>query len=365
MDDARALVSLPAVAANFRALREFAGVPALAAVKADAYGHGAVPVARRLEREGAALLGVATAGEALALREGGVEAPLLLLTPPRPAALPALVAAGVSFAVSSSAEVAALAAEARAARRGVAVHLKVNTGLNRLGVAPEDAGRLLAELGRSGLSLEGVFTHLVDSEDAEPQHALRQLERFGAFLLAHRPGARYVHAANTGGVTNPALAAAARELGCNLVRLGIGLYGYAPGPDVAGATPLTPAMTLESWVVFVRRVAQGEIASYNATWTAREDTTIVSVRIGYADGYPRALSNKGRVVVGGEVRPVVGRVCMDQLLVDVSGLEVAPGDPVTLFGPGPVTAETLADLAGTNSYEILTGIGPRVERVHG
>ncbi|HWG84399.1 MAG TPA: alanine racemase C-terminal domain-containing protein, partial [Deinococcales bacterium] len=209
---------------------------------------------------------------------------------------------------------------------------------------------------------EGVFTHLVDSEDAQAAHSLPQLERFLGFLREHRPGVRYVHAANTGGVMNPVLRPLMAECGCNLSRPGIGLYGYSPGSDVSGVLPLEPVLTLLAPVTFVKGVRAGEVASYNATWTAPGARTLATVRYGYADGYPRSLSNRGVVVVRDDVCPVVGRVCMDQFLVDVTGLDVNVGDDVTVLGPGRVTAETLAGLAGTNSYEMLTSIAARVER---
>ena len=357
MGETRAEVSLGAIRRNLARLRALAGVPVLAPVKADAYGHGLVPVARELERAGVAGLAVATGGEALTLREAGVAADLLLTTPPPPRRLPELVAAGVTFTLSTLEDAERLATEARAQGRRARVHLKLNTGLNRLGARPEDAGPLLARLDRGALELEGVFTHLVDSEDLVPAHAGRQLERFRAFLAEHEPAVRYRHAANTGALLNPSL-----DASFDLVRPGIGLYGYPPGPDLASVLELEPAMRLVAWVSLVKTVPAGEVASYNATWTAERDTTLATLRIGYADGLPRTLSNRGLAVLAGEVRPFVGRVCMDQILVDATGLDVRAGDDAVILGPGRVTAETVASLAGTNSYEILTGVGARVPR---
>jgi alanine racemase len=357
--DARATISLDALASNYRRLAAHVNTPILAPVKANAYGHGAVPIARHLESLGVTYLAVATAYEALELRAGGVKAPILLLNPPPREKLAALVAAGITFTLFAAEQVPTLAAFGRQR-----VHLKVNTGLNRLGARPGDAGRLLREAERVGLEVEGVFTHLVDSEDAAPEHSPHQLGRFLSFLREHRPEVRYLHAANTGAILNPVLRPLLEEIGCNLSRPGIGLYGYSPGPDVTHVMALDPILTLTSWVTFVKQVHSGEVASYNATWKAPGERTLATVRYGYADGYPRSLSNRGVVVLGGEVRPIVGRVCMDQFLVDVTGAEVRVGDEVTILGPGKVTAETLADLAGTNSYEMLTSIAPRVERAY-
>jgi alanine racemase len=256
--------------------------------------------------------------------------------------------------------VQALQSEANSQNVRVNVHLKVNTGLNRLGARNEDAAQVLLELARcSHLTLEGVMTHLVDSEDHDPEHATAQIERFSAFLEAHKPDAKYFHAANTGGVLN-------KELGAhfNLVRPGIGLYGYAPGPDMNGIVALEPAMTLKARVIFVKEVKAGEVTSYNATWTAAKDTRLATIRLGYADGYPRVLSNKAGMVLNGRVVPVAGRVCMDQTLLEIGDLDVAIDDEAIVFGPGEITAETIASLAQTNSYEILTGIGARVQRLY-
>ncbi len=359
-DDTHALVNLEAIRGNARRLSAFAGKPILAPIKADAYGHGAVRVAIALEPLVWGFA-VATTSEALALRAAGIVKDVLLLTPPRPSSLAALVHSGVSFVVSSLEELALLTREAATQGETVRVHLKVNTGLNRLGAAPEAAARVLLEIGRhtSSLELVGVMTHLVDSEDAAPEWAAVQLERFNQFLETHRVSVPYRHAANTGGVLNRALGAH-----FDLIRPGIGLYGYAPGTNLAGIILLEPAMTLRGPVIHVKDLAAGQPVSYNATWHAQTDTRVATVRIGYADGYPRSLSNRASALVNGSPVPQIGRVCMDQLLLEVAGLEVAVGDLVTLFGAGAITADQVASWAGTNSYEILTGIAARVPRVY-
>jgi alanine racemase len=357
--DTHALVNLAAIKRNARMLSAFAGKPILAPIKANAYGHGAARVAAALEEQVVGFA-VATAGEALELRAAGIVADVLLLTPPRPEALPALVHARISFVVSTLSELELFGSEARAQGETVRVHLKVNTGLNRLGALPDDAAKVLAAFNQhKHLELYGVMTHLVDSEDAAPTWAHIQIERFNAFLEAHRVSVAYRHAANTGGVLNRALNAH-----FDLIRPGIGLYGYAPGAEMNGILPLEPAMTLRAPVLFVKALGAGESVSYNAKWTASRDTRIATVRLGYADGYPRSTSGRASAILNGATVPQIGRVCMDQLLLETDQLEVSVGDIVTFFGVGEITAETVADWAGTNSYEILTGIGSRVERVY-
>jgi alanine racemase len=361
--DTHAVINLEAIRNNCRKLSNFAGQPVLAPIKAGGYGHGAKVVGLALEADaGTNCIGfaVATALEVFELRHAGIGLPVVLLTPPDSDHVARLIAEDSGFVVSSLDEIQNLQSEAHAQNVRVKVHLKVNTGLNRLGARSEDAALVLRELARcSHLTLEGVMTHLVDSEDFNPEHATAQIERFGAFLETHKPDAKYFHAANTGGVMNRDLRAH-----FNLVRPGIGLYGYAPGPDMSGIIDLEPAMTLRARVIFIKDVKAGEVTSYNATWTAAKDTRLATVRLGYADGYPRALSNRAGMILNGQVVPVAGRVCMDQTLLEIGDLDVAVGDETIVFGPGEITAETIANLALTNSYEILTGIGARVQRLY-
>ncbi len=355
MTDSHAIIKLETLRKNLELLKGFAGLPALPAIKANAYGHGAVRVAQHLERD---VMGfaVATPFEALELRSAGISTDIVLLTPAPPEKLEELVENQISFVVSSLAEIQALSRFSK----NIKVHLKINTGLNRLGARASDAAKILLELGRSKLILEGVMTHLVDSEDLEPAHAVKQMDLLVNFIETHKPDARFFHAANTGGIMNKSLH---RDI-FNLIRPGIGLYGYAPGEDMNGVLKLEPAMTVQAWVTMTKRVFAGEIASYNAKWTATKETTLATVRFGYADGYPRAATGKAKVEIAGQVFPVVGRICMDQILVDVGELEFEVGTPVTIFGNSSITAESVAGWAGTNAYEILTSVGNRLERVY-
>ena len=360
MSDTHAHINLAAIVHNAKILSEFASRPILAPIKADAYGHGAVQVAAALEPQ-VFITGfaVATSAEALELRCAGICKEVLLLTPPPLEQVAALIHNQISFVVSSLAELQVLSSQAAAQNERPKIHLKINTGLNRLGASLEEGAQILAACVHSHLELHGIMTHLVDSEDIPALHATQQILRFKGFLAAHQPDVRYRHAANTGGVLNRAL-----DAHFDLVRPGIGLYGYAPGAACAGIVPLRPAMTVQARVIQVKALAQGQPVSYNATWTAPHDTHVATVRLGYADGYPRAVSSKARMFLHGRMVQQIGRVCMDQLLLEIGDLAVQYGDLVEVFGAEGITADDVAAWADTNSYEILTGIGARVPRAY-
>jgi alanine racemase len=361
MTETHAQIDLGAIVENAKTLSEFANRPILAPIKADAYGHGAVRVAQALEPHAHVLgFAVATVSEALELRRASVIKDVLLLTPPPPEALPVLIHSHISFVVSSLSELHAISSEATAQRERPRIHLKINTGLNRLGASPEEGAAILAQTQHSSVELYGVMTHLVDSEDIPAVHATAQVQRFCDFLEQHKPDVQYRHLANTGAVLNKALQAE-----FDMVRPGIGLYGYAPGADCEGIVTLRPAMTLWARVLLVKPLAAGQPVSYNATWTAPHNTHVATLRLGYADGYPRAVSSKAQMLLRGHGVSQVGRVCMDQLLVDIGELQAEVGELVMVFGAEGVTADDVAQWAGTNSYEILTGIGGRVERRYG
>jgi alanine racemase len=359
MADTHASIDLEAIKKNAQTLSDFAQRPILAPIKADAYGHGAVQVAKKLELEEHIVgFAIATVSEALELRAAGISKDIVLLTPPPPENIAVLIHNQISFVVSSVAEFTALECEATAQRERPKIHLKINTGLNRLGASEPDAITMLKLLVHSNLELYGIMTHLVDSEDIPALHAEQQVQRFNDFLRQHQPSVKYRHLANTGAVLNKALNAK-----FDLIRPGIGLYGYAPGADCEGILSLEPAMTLYARVIHVKSLEQGQPVSYNATWNAPENTRIATVRLGYADGYPRAVSNKAQVLLRGQKVQQIGRVCMDQLLLEIGDLDANTDDLIEVFGNGLITADHVATWANTNSYEILTGIGARVPRV--
>ncbi len=357
-----ATVDLDALGHNLERVRGYLapGTRVLAAVKANAYGHGAVPVARQLERLGVAHFGVATPQEALELREGGVEGTVLCFSPVLERSLVRRLAeANVALTVADHASLDALrAADAPEVLR---LHLKVDTGMGRLGLEWADAAGLAVAVEReTRMALAGVWTHFARSDEADRSATLEQIEAFEAFLEALRrhgitPPLR--HAANSGGII------AFPDSHYDMVRPGIALYGYHSS-DVVGMLEreLRPVMTLQAPVTFVKRVKAGRTVSYGGAWRARGPATVATVRIGYADGYPRQLSRRGQVHLVGATLPLAGGVCMDQIMVDAGDLDVLPGDVATLWGPPGPDAETLAREAGTISYELLVRVSPRVER---
>lgn len=367
-----ARIDLDAIAANAARLRARLGdrTELLAAVKADAYAHGLVPVARTLEGAGVGWFGVATPHEARALRDAGVTGRILLFGPLPEAVLASLLPRGVDLSVATTEDVAAAARAAAPLRAAgdlphdVPLHVAVDTGMGRIGRGPDDAAAVARAVADApGVRLEGVWTHFARADEADRtatdvQHA--QFEATLATVAADGLTPPLRHAANSAAtLAHPATHH-------DLVRPGIAVYGHAPSPDLAdAAADLTPALTLDAPVTFVKDVAAGTAISYGHAWTAPRATRIATVRIGYADGYPRGASNLGDAALPGGDAParVVGRVCMDQLMLDVGDADLAPGDRVTLLGGrGPADAAQLATRLGTIPYELLARIGPRVVR---
>jgi alanine racemase len=364
-----AVVDLDAVAANVTALAEATRPAAVCAVvKADGYGHGAVPVARTALAAGARWLAVALPSEGAVLRAAGIEAPVLLLSEPAMDEWDDVVAARLRPTLYTDRGVEEVAkAVARSGGAPLPVHVKVDTGMHRVGAAPERIPDLLAAVAeRPELTLEGLWTHCAVADEPENPFTGLQLARFDAAWAALeemglRPELR--HAANS------AAAIAHPASRYDLVRVGIALYGVPPSPALAGRVDLRPAMTVRSEVAQLKRVAAGDGVSYGLHHRFGDDTVVATVPMGYADGIPRRWGLAGgRVLIGGVARPIVGVVTMDQLMVDCGNHgDVALGDEVVLLGrqgDAELAAEDLAGPLGTIGYEILTGIGPRVPRAH-
>ncbi len=352
-------VDLDSVRSNVRAtlgvLRR--STQLLAVVKADAYGHGAVPVARAAVEAGATWLGVALAEEALQLRAAGVGVPVLVFGYSAPEAVVEGACQRVSFTVFSAGSLQAAVEASSRSPVGVAVHLKVDTGMTRVGFAPEEAAEVADRIvATPGLHLEGVYTHFA-SADTDRSFTLSQLRQFLAVVEALRARGHhvpFVHAANTAATfTLPASH-------LDLVRVGIALYGLSPGVPTPG---LRPAMRVVARAVQVRRVPEGTPVSYGASYRTSRATTIVTVPVGYGDGIPRNLSNRGFASLRGHRVRYAGAVCMDFLMLDAGDLEVEEGEAVELVGPA-APAEELASLCGTIPYEIVTRLGPRLPRVY-
>ncbi|MEU4391281.1 alanine racemase [Kribbella sp. NPDC023855] len=364
---AEAVVDLGAIRHNVAALRARAATAQLmTVVKADAYGHGMIPVARAAREAGADWIGAAVLDEALALREAGDTGPIFcwLTTPGEP--LEQAIAAGIDLSASAPWEIDEIAAgvDDRPAR----VHLKIDTGMSRGGAVPEDWPDLiraaLAEVRTGRIEIAGVWSHLASSDEPKSPVNEYQVAAFTSAVdvvesFGIDPGLR--HLANSGGTL------ALPETHFDLVRPGIATYGLSPfGHEIPSEElGLRPAMTLRARFAMVKRVPAGVGVSYGLTWTAPKPSTLGLVPLGYGDGLPRHASNGAPVQVAGERRTIVGRICMDQCVVNLEDDQAAAGDEVVLFGPGvdgEPTADDWADAAGTISYEIVTRLGARVPR---
>ena len=350
---AEAVVDLAAIRHNVGVLRAAApGAEVLVAVKADAYGHGAVPVARAALEGGATWLGVAFVEEGVALRDAGVEAPVLVLVEPPPGAGPVAAAYDLDLGVGSPETLRdAVAAGAR-------VHLKADTGLARGGAV--DFAALVAAAVAAGADVAGVWSHLACADDPGAASNAAQVERFEAAL---RVAAGAGLAPRLRHLANSAATLTLPEARYDLVRPGIAVYGLSPVPGTDFG--LRPAMTLRARVAMAKRVPAGTGVSYGHRYRTAAETTLALVPVGYGDGLPRHATNTADVWVGGARRRVSGTVCMDQLVVDVGDAEVAAGDEAVLFGTGErgePTAQDWADALGTIPYEIVTRIAPRVPR---
>jgi alanine racemase len=362
-------IDLGAVRANVHTLRERCGsAQLLAVVKADAYGHGAVPVARAALDAGAVGLGVALVEEGIELREAGIDAPILVLSEPVPAAAPSVVSAGLTPVVYTLSGIDALAKAVadRGAHDRLPVHLKVDTGMHRVGCSADDAVELAAQVvDRPELELAGVCTHLAVADEPGNAYTAEQLARFEEVLAACRARGLptgTVHTANTAAAIEwPA----ARY---DMVRVGIGCYGIAPADELEGRVELRPAMSVKARVSHVKSVPAGTRLSYGLRYETDHETRIATVPIGYADGVPRELPARGgTALLHGRRCAMAGTVTMDQLMLDAGDLPVEVGDEVVLIGrqgDEEITAASWARAMGTVAYTIICGIGPRVPRVY-
>ena len=361
-------VDLDAVAHNVHALRALvAPASVLAVVKADAYGHGALPVARAAIDAGAAMLGVALVEEGVALRHGGVQAPVLVLSEPVAAAADAVVEHRLVPAVYTAEGIDALGAAAARASVRLAVHLKVDTGMHRLGVAADAAAAFTRwAAGLDGVVVSGIFTHFACADDPSPAGVAAtdaQLSAFAAVLAdleatGDRPPT--VHAANSAAVL------ARPDAGFDLVRPGIAVYGLPPGPEVP-VDDLRPVLTWRSQVAQVHELGPDEGVGYGHTWRTARPSRVATVPVGYADGLRRAPATWRHVLVRGACAPLVGRVSMDQISIDVTDVPgVRRGDEVVLLGRQgneELSAAAVADWLGTSCYEVVAEILARVPRI--
>ena len=355
---------------NYRALRAMLppGCRFLGVVKADAYGHGALRVAQRLERLGCEYLAVACLDEAVSLRQMGINAPILVLGHTDPRYAGELLGYHLTQTVFDLDTARALSAEAVRTGRALKIHLKADTGMSRLGLlcreeCMEDSAALLAEIcALPGLEAEGLFTHFADA-DGNEEYTMGQFTRFlDARQALEALGVRFK-------ICHCAASAAVLNYPCthmDMVRPGIALYGYYPAPGLEGldSSGLLPVMALKTRVAAVRAVPAGTCVSYGCTARLERDSRLAVLPVGYGDGYPRLLSNRMEVLLRGRRCPVVGRICMDMCMVDVTDVpDAVPGDVAELYGREGLL-EQAAALAGTIPYELLCNVNPRVPRIY-
>lgn len=358
-------IDLGAIRDNFLELRAFAG-PAelLPIVKADAYGHGAVPCARVLEAAGARFFGVALTEEGVELRRAGIRSRILVLGGAYGDRYDLLVAEDLTPLVFRREHLEGLATAARAQGKAAVAHLKVDTGMGRIGIAPSEVGAFVDAARTFGVQLEGVATHFANADLADSELTERQIgsmEGVVRTLSSRGLKPRWIHLANSAAtVTRP-------DAHGTLVRPGIMLYGAYPSEAYREKIRLRPALRWSTRITHVKRVPAGTPVSYGARWVAKRPSVIATLPVGYADGYPRCLTNVGQVLVRGRRVPITGTVCMDQCMIDVTDIdEPSVGEEAVLLGSqgeAEIRADELAAWAGTIHYEIFCGIGPRVPRI--
>lgn len=362
-------IDLAALEHNYRALRALApqGCRFLGLCKADAYGHGALPVAKKLQQLGADMLAVACVDEAAQLRRGGITLPILCLGKTPLELTPMLLEYDVTQAVEDLETGEALSQAAQAAGKKLTIHVKLDTGMSRLGffwrqdTAQETADRIAKLCRLPGLEAEGMFTHFADA-DGDETYTMDQFTRFlDAKAALEQRGITFK-------ICHCAASAAVLNYPCthmDMIRPGVALYGYYPAPGMEGldGPGLEPVMTVKSRIAAVRALPKGTCVSYGCTATLERDSRLAVVPIGYGDGYPRGLSNRMTMKIRGQECPVVGRICMDMCMVDVTDVpDAAAGDEAVVYD-GPLM-ERAAQLTDTIVYELMCHIAPRIPRVY-
>ena len=365
----RARVHLGNIRYNIEGIRKAVGADRkiLIAVKANGYGHGAVELSRMAERIGVDWLGVATVPEGIQLRQAGLTLPILKFSPAFPQEMAAAVEQRITLAVCERENIRLLQQTCHDMGTSTDVHLKIDTGMGRIGVVPADAAAMAVFIEREcpNLNLSGVFTHLPVSDTADIDYTKRQIVNFGTIIDSIQSAISrkipLVHCANSGAVlVHP-------EGWFDMVRPGIMIYGFYPGEETPRTIDLKPGLSFLTRVSFIKKVAKGTSIGYGRTWQATDDTWIATIPAGYADGFNRLFSNTGRVLIKGRSYPVVGRVCMDQSMVNLgTHTDVEVGDEVVLIGKSgdqEITAYEWAERLQTITYEVTCQINSRVPRV--
>ena len=367
-------IDLDAIAFNIESIKKniSENTQIVAVIKADGYGHGAVMIAKKLENDSRIWgYAVATAAEALELRNSGIKKPLLILSYAFASDYKALIEHEVRLAVFTFEMAVALSETAQKLGKCCKIHIKVDTGMTRIGVQPDlDAIELIKRISElKNIEIEGIFTHFARADEKDKTKAYEQLDKFQAFIkqMEETTAIRIPmkHCSNSAGI------AEIPEANMDMVRAGIILYGLWPSEEVAEGNKieLKPVLSLKSKVVYVKTVPVGQEISYGGTFTTKRETRVATICIGYGDGYPRSLSNKGYVLINGQRAPILGRVCMDQFMVDITDVtgDVQTGSVVTLIGKDgeeTITMEALGALSGRFNYELACDLGKRIPRVY-
>ena len=359
-------IDLDVIGRNYAAIQQHIGHRDIMVIlKANAYGHGLVPIGHYVERLGAAYFGVAFLEEGIMLREAGIQTPILVLGGILGNQVPLFIQYDLTLTASSVEKLDRIEAAAQQMGKRAKVHLKIDTGMERIGVHYYSADALLeASLRCEWCEIEAIYTHFASSDSADLTYTQRQLDRFNQVLKFYeernvpRP---MVHVANSGAILQ------LPDAQFDMVRAGILLYGVYPDLQTQRTVPVEPAMTWRTRVVYFKVVKPGHPVSYGSTWQSDEMVRVVTLPVGYGDGYFRAMSNQAEVVIRGKRYPVVGRICMDQTMINIGWESAYNGDEVILMGKQDgvgVSAEELAQWAGTIPYEILTNINTRVPRIY-
>lgn len=356
-------ISLNAVKHNIAEIRKLLDpkVKFMAVVKANAYGHGAVAVSRAVVEAGADYLAVANLKEALEVREAGIVSPILILTESPTSVMDEIVQYDLCQTIYSFSEARALSDEAQKRNKTARAHIKVDTGMGRVGVPPSEATAFIKKISSlPGLELEGVFTHFAKAEDPNDNFTLDQFQKFQQVIskVKHIP---IKHSANSAAVLYHS------ETHLDMVRVGLMMYGLYPLGSSRRLIKLKPALSFKSRVTYLKKIPSGTPISYGCTYSTPSETTVATIPVGYADGFSRRLSNRGQVIIRGKRYPVVGRVTMDLTMVNVGDARVEVGDEVVLIGEQngqAISADEVAGLEDTISYEVVCGIGKRVPRIY-
>lgn len=360
-------IDLAAVSNNYIILRDSipASVCVMPVIKANAYGHGMIPVAKKLAKLGVDNFAIALPEEGIALREAGITGNILVLGAAMPCSAKDAVAYDLTQTVFTVGMIKLLNEEAKKQNKVALVHIKLDTGMNRIGLRTgEEAQAIACELGKSAhVSAKGLYTHFADADNPNDDGTMNDFTRFQLKRFAELRS--YFSADIPAHVANSAMSLVAPEAYFNMIREGISLYGY---PPVHTKLPFKPALRWTSEIVYIKEIGMGETIGYGRTFAATRDSKIATVAVGYGDGYHRLCSNKAMMLVGGKRVPIVGRVCMDQVMVDITDVaDVAVGDEVVMIGSQGddcISAEELAAWAQTISYEVLLAITDRVPKIY-